>query len=452
METVDNRTPQPRGETGNGDLLDTGSWRERLDAIVALMREMSVQTDPQEMVRIYTERLQTMRTIDRRVSISRRGLAWPEYRVTRFSEWSNKINPWKDGHQLPVHQGGLLAEMAYSNKAEIIHDLRLEPGDPARVYLDGIRSLISLPTFDQGESLNVTFLGREQPNAFDVEQFPEMVWLSSLFGRATSNLVMADQLKKAHAEIDDEQRTIAELQRSLLPKTLPRIKGVEFATHYRTSRDAGGDYYDFFPIDDKRFAFLIADVSGHGSPAAMIMAVTHSIAHMYNGPPLSPGARLEHLNCHLAARYTGAGGAFVTAFAAVYDADQRALTYSSAGHNPPRVKSCKSGSSVRTLAAAGSVPLGISDEFKYPEATTHLRPGDEVVFYTDGIVEAMSPVGELFGVERLDQHFGSCGNGSPSDSVNQLLAAVDAFSGPSPALDDQTLVVMRVTDESRDCG
>lgn len=433
MEAIDKR---PR------DLLDNGTWQERLEAILALMREMSVQTDPQEMVRIYANRLGKLRQMDRRVSVSRRGLSWPEFRVTRFSEWSEERNPWKEKSKLPIHRGGILADMLYSNRAEIVHDLQLDPNDPAAPYLEGMRSVVSLPMFDQGESLNMTVLGREQPSAFDVEQFPEMVWLTSLFGRATSNLVTADELKKAHAEIDDEQRTIAELQRSLLPKKLPKIKGVEFATHYRTSRDAGGDYYDIFPIDDQRFAILIADVSGHGSPAAVIMAVTHAIAHMYDGPPLSPGARLEHLNKHLTARYTGAGGAFVTAFVGVYDAAKGTLTYSSAGHNPPRVKSCSGG--VRTLTGAGSVPLGISDEFRYPEATTQLKCGDEVVFYTDGIVEAMSPTGELFGVERLDQHFGWCASDKPSESVESLLAAVDAFSGVALPADDQTLVVMRV--------
>ena len=143
--------------------------------------------------------------------------------------------------------------------------------------------------------------------------------MSNLFGRATHNLVLSEQLKKAYDELDAEIRVIGDIQRSLLPTELPKIPTMDLAADYQTSRRAGGDYYDFFPLPDGRWGIWIADVSGHGPPAAVLMAVTHSIAHAFSGPPSPPGNFLSHVNYHLATRYTAASGTFVTAFYGIYD-------------------------------------------------------------------------------------------------------------------------------------
>src|SRR6185369_10191873 len=127
-----------------------------------------------------------------------------------------------------------------------------------------------------------------EPKAFNPDQFPEFVWMGNLFGRATHNLVLSDELRSAYNTVDREMQIVADIQRSLLPETLPKIPTLDLAAYYQTSRRAGGDYYDFFPLPDGRWGILIADVSGHGTPAAVIMAITHSIAHSFPGPPSSP--------------------------------------------------------------------------------------------------------------------------------------------------------------------
>lgn len=258
-------------------IFEIGTWQQRLDAVVELMREMSRQVDPQEMVRAFSKRLNQLQPSDRRVSVSRRNLAWPAFRVTRYSEWGERINPWKQPDRLPIHEGGLFAEILYGNEPRIINDLILEPGDPAWEYLAGQRSLLALPNFDHGETLNMSFLTRQLPNAFDPERFPEMVWLSSMFGRATQTTVLADQVKAAYEIVDQELRIVAGIQTGLLPRQTPALPWASFATYYRTSQRAGGDYYDFFPQSNDALGILIADVSGHGTPAAVIMAVTHTI-------------------------------------------------------------------------------------------------------------------------------------------------------------------------------
>jgi sigma-B regulation protein RsbU (phosphoserine phosphatase) len=262
-----------------------------------------------------------------------------------------------------------------------------------------------------------------------------------LFGRATHNLVLSAQLQKAYDLVDRELKVVSEIQRSLLPTTLPTIPGLELAAHYSTSQQAGGDYYDFFPLADGRWGILIADVAGHGTPAAVLMAVTHSIAHSFPGSPKRPGEMLSWLNQKLAARYTN-NGTFITAFYGMYDPKTRTIEYASAGHNPPRVKSAADGT-VRSLDRCGNLPLGIEADETYADASETLRTGDAIVFYTDGITETRNNTGELFGIDRLDQVLTGC-TCKADDLIEKTVAAVNEFGSYLPAVDDRTLVVARV--------
>ena len=174
----------------------SGDWRQRLAQIVEMMREMSRQTDPQEMVRSYGERVRLLLPSDQRMSLSRRGLTAPKYRITRSATWKKSINPWKEKDLLPLFEGGLIAELIYGNEPRIIDNLDVRQDDPAAEYLAGYRSLMAIPMFDQGAALNMVILLRREPSAFPKEELPELVWLSNLFGRATSNLVLSEELQR----------------------------------------------------------------------------------------------------------------------------------------------------------------------------------------------------------------------------------------------------------------
>lgn len=422
---------------------ETKDWRQRLDIIVETMREMSSQTDPQATVRAYMARMQQIVPADHRISLSRRDLKYPEYRITRFSGWKEVIDPWKQKEQLPHFSGGLLAELIYGNEPVILGDVHLAKDEPAAEFLSGYSSLMAIPLYDRGEALNMNVAARRDPDAFDYEQLPEVVWRANLFGRATHNLVLAEQLQAAYSAVDRELRVIADLQRSLLPTQLPKIPGLELAAHYQTSRRAGGDYYDVFALPDGKWGLLIADVSGHGTPAAVMMAVTHAIAHTYPGPPSPPSKMLEFLNYHLASRYTAESGAFVTAFYGIYDRERRELTYSSAGHNPPRIKRCGE-KCVDVLDGARRFPLGIVAGQIYEDSVQQLKSGDQIIFYTDGITEAHSPTGEMFGVERLDSLLAGCGNDA-GEMIEIILGALKEFTEGADAHDDRTMLVANVT-------
>jgi sigma-B regulation protein RsbU (phosphoserine phosphatase) len=235
---------------------------------------------------------------------------------------------------------------------------------------------------------------------------------------------------------------VASIQRALLPTHTPNIPGVGVATYYQTSQRAGGDYYDFFPLPDGRWGILIADVSGHGTPAAVIMAITHSLAHTFPGPHDHPGRFLEYLNGRLHSRYT-LDSSFVTAFYGIYDPAQRTLHYASAGHNPPRLKRCDDGS-LAALNAVGGLPLGLFADETYEAATMQLVRGDQLILYTDGVTEADNAQGRMFGLERLDRTLENCAVGA-GDILRSVLEALIEFTGERPANDDRTLLILKLT-------
>jgi sigma-B regulation protein RsbU (phosphoserine phosphatase) len=416
---------------------------ERLAHIVQAMRELSTQTDPYEMGRLYGQRMRTLFPVDASVSVSRRDLTAPWFRITRSSRWQQAINPWKEKERLPLLSGGFLAELLYRNEPRLFDDLQVATDDPAWEYLGEFRSVLAIPMYDRGEALNMVLLLRREPNAFPPGQFPELVWMSNLYGRATHNLVLSKQLEEAWEAADYEMKVVAEIQRSLLPARPPAIPGLGVAAWYQTSSRAGGDYYDFFPLGNGRWGLLIADVSGHGTPAAVIMAVVHTLAHTFSGLQDSPGRLLEYLNQQLSARYTAANDTFVTAFYAIYDSASRRLSYASAGHNPPRLKRCWDGS-LLSLDGAGSMPLGLFGGERYGEDALELVPGDQLILYTDGITEAHGSGNEQFGLARLDKVLENCSVGA-SDLLRSVLEALDEFTAGRPAHDDRTLLVMKVS-------
>ncbi|MCG8586957.1 MAG: hypothetical protein MI757_19810, partial [Pirellulales bacterium] len=174
--------------SGSPSLSNRQDWQTRLTFIVDTMREMSRQTDPQEMVRNYGARMQKLLPRDRWIALSRRGLSDGRFRITRSSTWEDDINPWKQKDRLPLLSGGMLSELVYGNEPVIINDFHPSPDDPAFEYLEGMRSFSAIPQYDRGEALNMIISLSATPDTFDHEEFPELVWMSNLFGRATHNL------------------------------------------------------------------------------------------------------------------------------------------------------------------------------------------------------------------------------------------------------------------------
>jgi sigma-B regulation protein RsbU (phosphoserine phosphatase) len=421
-------------------------WQDELAIIDRTMRAISGIRDPEELVKAYWTGIADLISITDYLALSRRNVEPPFYLITRSSRFTEHYNPWTQRDRLPLLSGGLLGEIAYSNLPTIIGDLpsRLSDDDPAHFYLQGFQSLIALPQYDDGEALNVTVSLLAPGEAINYAMVPMMHWQAGLFGRGTQNLVLRNQVSDALAALDRELQIVGSIQRSLLPRELPTIPGFELSAHYQTSARAGGDYYDFFPLANDCWGLFIGDVSGHGTPAAVLMAITHAIAHSQPGTHTPPAALLAYLNRQLASVYTR-DGSFVTAFYAVLDPANCTLSYSRAGHNPPRLVRA---SSVLSLDSVGAFPLGIMDDQVFEQAHLKIQPGDLLVLYTDGITEALAPPESaseraIFGTRRLDELLLSCPALDTGECLDRIRTAVAEFREHAPPTDDETLIAIR---------
>ncbi len=414
---------------------------QRLEMVVQAMKEASRGDDPASLVKAFAARMRELVAWDGLISVSRRGVVPPAYRIARSSLWKEEIDPWRERGRLPVVAGGLIGRVLEAGRPTLIDDLVVEADDPAYELLSPFKSLVAIPVFDQGEALNFVFWLREVQHGFDPRELPEWVWMANLFGRATNNLVLKNELAQAYAQLDREFAAIAQIQTSLLPAQVPAFSNLELAVHYRSSRRAGGDYYEFFPLEDGRVSILVADVCGHGTPAAVYMAITQCLARSFPELRAEPRLFLAAINRRFAREYAGDTGNFVGAVAAIYEPESRRLRWSSAGMPPPR--RFRSGVEPVRLEAAQSMPLGILESAHFEEAVETLATGDLVILHSDGLTEARSPAGVMFGEARLDTVFQESAT-SAAVGVESIMQALTAFQGHATPVDDLTLVALRV--------
>lgn len=253
----------------------------------------------------------------------------------------------------------------------------------------------------------------------------------------------ARDVPRDNRKLEMEARRVGELQRSLLPQPLPRINGWEIAVSYEPCGHAGGDLYDFFPVDEgapSRWCILVADATGHGLAAAVVIAMVQSILHAHPNGVDGAAGLLGHANGHLCRKGIRT---FVTAFLGIYEPLTRRLVYSCAGHPPPLLKTAIDGK-ISRLDAVGNCPIGIHENETYLEASMHVGPGDTLLLYTDGITEARDRFGNLFSEKRLRAAFSECTE-RPADIVEQLERRISAHRRGQRATDDQVLVAVKGT-------
>lgn len=414
----------------------------RLREYLTLVRDLSLAKDPHEMIQSYRTRAQFVVASDGILSLSRRDMPAGLLRITRSTRWTEDINPWREVRRLPVVDRGLLRTLLEGGLPVKMDELDVDPDDPFAPYAEGMNSLLAAPIFHEGKPEYMVVLLRKEPGSFTLDELSTIVLTSNLIGRSTSTLVMAEELRAANAALDREFRIVGEIQRELLPRKLPQIAGVSIATHYETSTRAGGDYYDFFELPDGRWSFLIADVSGHGPPAAVVVAMMHAFAsaQLRGGAPLgaTPIELMRALNRDLCRSISS--GQFVTAFGGLFDPRDRTLRYCNAGHNPPRLLRGASGSVIE-LGDAGGIPLAISEDAEYGEGRIEFGPGDRLVLYTDGITETFNARREMWGTDGLDATLHCCSR-TAAGLIEAINTSLSEFSGGAPASDDRTLVVL----------
>jgi sigma-B regulation protein RsbU (phosphoserine phosphatase) len=249
----------------------------------------------------------------------------------------------------------------------------------------------------------------------------------------------AQQLVAINRELDIARQ----IQASLVPQTMPRILGLTIAARYRPMTAVAGDFYDFLEIDAQRLGILVADVSGHGVPAALIASMVKVAFAAQRERAESPAAVLAGLNRTLCGQLAGQ---YVTAAYLFVDSRARLIRYAAAGH-PPMLRFTREDGRVHEVVQNGLL-LGFVPDIRYEEAEQPLRGGDRFLLYTDGLIEACNAGDDLFGLERLKASLAQAATLHPHAVTDTLVSTVDAWSGLPPG-DDLTLVLVDWTSAGR---
>jgi sigma-B regulation protein RsbU (phosphoserine phosphatase) len=259
-----------------------------------------------------------------------------------------------------------------------------------------------------------------------------------------------EQVRRQRAAEEDRSRlvllerdlkTAAEIQRSFLPNgQFVGRTDYDLCAAMTPARAVGGDFYDYFQLDDGRLGVVIGDVSGKGMPAALFMAVTRTLVRAVALRGTAPGDCLGEVNRALLRDANSP--LFVTLFYGVLDPATGTLAYSNAGHNPPFV--VRVGQEAAHLAGRG-LPAGALVDASYQTREVGLRPGDTLFLYTDGVTEALDSNGELFSAGRLKEVLEKADRSSPGALMREVMEAVRHFTGDAPQSDDVTAVAVRYT-------
>jgi serine phosphatase RsbU (regulator of sigma subunit) len=207
-----------------------------------------------------------------------------------------------------------------------------------------------------------------------------------------------EQERIERERIEQELRVARRIQQASLPKEVPQLEGWQIAPYYQPAREVGGDFYDFFELDEGRLGVVVGDATGKGVPAALVAEATSNMLRALSQGlgSSSPGEVLERVNETLLARIPP--NMFVTCFYSVLDPKSASLSYANAGHDLPYLR--RRNSEAEELRARG-MPLGLMPGMRYEEKEIVLEKGESVLFYSDGLVEAHDPKGEMFGFPRL---------------------------------------------------
>jgi len=288
--------------------------------------------------------------------------------------------------------------------------------------------------------------------AFDFATKPiDLDDLSVTIEKAIEHIRYIKAMQQEHHELTHIKGDLAaarEIQLAILPKSEEYFEecgvrsvecSIDIAASMEAAKDVGGDFYDFFRIDDDRIGLTIADVSGKGVPAAIFMAVCRTLIRATGIRGVGPAECITYSNTLLAKE--SANSMFVTVFYGVYDRRTGVLTYTNGGHNPPYL--VKADGSVRSLPVTKDIIVGFLDDFQYSEVRLQLEPGDTLLMYTDGVTEATDSKVNEYGGGRLERLLGQCGGRSCREIIDSIKMDVKAFAGDAEQSDDITMLAIR---------
>jgi sigma-B regulation protein RsbU (phosphoserine phosphatase) len=323
----------------------------------------------------------------------------------------------------------MVGHVAATGKMRYATDVALDP-----YYIacePDTRSSATYPLKVRGEVIGVLAIDHRETHAFSRQQ---LQIFQALAGHITVAIENARAFQRERVERDRMQREADDarvVQQALFPKVYPLVPGFAFETAWHPAGSLAGDWFDFIDLGEDRYGIVLADVSGKGMPAALLMSATRAILRSLAKQDLSPSEMLVRVNQSLLEDLPM--GKFVTMIYAVLDAKSREMTFASAGHLRPLLINGE----CSFVEVDTGLPLWLGAS-SYPEHRIHMKPGTRLLFYTDGITEAENAGGEEYGPVRLMEHFLK-----PDACVHGLIEEVQRYGNAAIRTDDATAVLIR---------
>jgi sigma-B regulation protein RsbU (phosphoserine phosphatase) len=283
--------------------------------------------------------------------------------------------------------------------------------------------------------------------AFDFATKPiDLDDLSVTIEKAIEQIQYIKTMQKEHNELTGIKGDLAvarEIQQAILPRIFPpfpeEAASMDIAASMNAAKDVGGDFYDFFRIDNDHIGFTIADVSGKGVPAAIFMAVSRTLLRATGIRGVSPAECMTYSNDLLSQE--SVNYMFVTMFYGIYNIRTGEVCYSNAGHNPPYLM--KANGHVELLPLSKDIVAGAIDDYQFTQESIQLEPGDTLLLYTDGVTEAIDTDEKEYGEARLEKLLAQNCKLSCQEIVDNVKADVKAFAGEAEQSDDITLLALK---------
>ena len=335
----------------------------------------------------------------------------------------------KTGARLKVGCEGMVGHVAATGRMRYAPDVRVDPH-----YIPcepDICSEVDIPLVTNGEVIGVFSVAHTQADAFSGDQLQVLMALAGHIGVAVENARLFQRERQERHRMLQEAEEARAIQRALFGKAVPLVPGFAFETAWCPAGALAGDWFDFIDLGNQRYGVVLADVSGKGMPAALLMSATRALLRSVARVHASPGETLEQLNKTLVEDFPA--GKFVTMVYGVLDTRSGEITLASAGHPRPLLVNHQ----CSFIELDAGLPLGLRAS-SYPNYTVKLLPGTHLLLYTDGITEAMDGEYQEYGPARLIEHFLQ-----PGACVDGLIQEIRRFGSQSDLTDDATAMLIR---------
>jgi sigma-B regulation protein RsbU (phosphoserine phosphatase) len=338
---------------------------------------------------------------------------------------------------------GLIGSAAQLREPVLAPDVRKDPR-----YLSvnpETRSELSVPLIYKGQVIGVVDLEHTRVNYYNDDHQRTLSTLAAQIAISIANARLYQRIHEEEQRMERDLEMARKVQLRLMPPNPPKLERAEFAARFYAARSIGGDVYDFLDYGPGRVAVALGDVSGKAAPAALYAALVSGILRSLATQHLSPAALLAALNDQLQERKLDSQ--YVTMLIAIWDDSNQTVQIANAGSVQPLFVSMTSSGSrtsvdVKTIQAEG-FPLGLFPDVEYEEFTLSTRAGDLIVFFSDGIPDAVNAAGEMFGTERLAKVLKSMRVPTAASTVQTIVDSVSRFQSGTEHFDDETVVVLR---------